>query len=372
MKPLESAARIRTMLRVFKPVKILLCLLPLLAGCAGVPREKAPDWNAESDNSTATEPTVERVTESPRVAPPANIFSGAENQPKNTTANDALVSLDGWTAENNSAAPEPVLFSLTTSNGVFEISTKTPVAKWNGMELWLGFQPELIDGRPFVHKLDLEKNIEPLISGVSVPAKTNRVIVIDAGHGGANAGAKSALGETYEKKFTLDWAMRLKALLETNGWNVFLTRTKDSDISLSDRVAFADRHHADLFISLHFNSVAPNEESSGLETYCLTPTGMPSTLTRGYEDNVSLVFPNNRFDAENLRWAIRLHSSILKETELNDRGIRRARFLRVLREQDRPAVLIEGGFLSNPTEARRIADPAFREKLAQAVADALR
>jgi N-acetylmuramoyl-L-alanine amidase len=357
------------MLRVFKPVKILLCLLPLLAGCSTVPREKAPDWNSEPDGSMA----VEHVSEGPQIAPPADSGSvpAPANQPENSVVNDALIPLVGWTAENNPNTTEPFVFALTTSNGVFEISTKTSVAKWNGMELRLGFQPELIDGRAFVHKLDLEKNIEPLISEVPVPAKANRVIVIDAGHGGANAGTKSIVDGTYEKELTLDWAMRLKELLAANGWNVFLTRTNDADISLADRVAFAEQHHADIFISLHFNSVAPNEELSGLETYCLTPTGMPSTLTRGYEDNVSLVFPNNHFDAENLRWAIRLHGSLLKETGLIDRGVRRARFLGVLRGQNRPAVLIEGGFLSNPSEARHIADPAFREKLAQAVADAL-
>jgi N-acetylmuramoyl-L-alanine amidase len=136
-------------------------------------------------------------------------------------------------------------------------------------------------------------------------------------------------------------------------------------------VAFADEHKADLFISLHFNSAAPNQRQAGLETFCLTPSGMPSTLTRGYEDDASQVFANNGYDAENLQLAYRLHQALLKENGLADRGVRRARFLGVLRGQNRPAVLIEGGYLSNPQEARRIADPAYREKLAEAVADAL-
>ena len=60
-------------------------------------------------------------------------------------------------------------------------------------------------------------------------------------------------------------------LLTTNGWRVFLTRTNDTDLSLSNRIAFAEAHKAGLFVSLHFNSAAPNEQQAGLETYCLTP-----------------------------------------------------------------------------------------------------
>ena len=139
--------------------------------------------------------------------------------------------------------------------------------------------------------------------------------MIDPGHGGGNAGTHSVLDGRFEKEFTLDWAKRLKPLLETNGWTVFLTRTSDADVTHSDRVAFAEAHHADLFISLHFNSAAPGRTNRhGLETYCLTPTGMPSTLTRGYADPWSENFPNNNFDAQNLQLAMRLQSALLHAT----------------------------------------------------------
>jgi N-acetylmuramoyl-L-alanine amidase len=98
---------------------------------------------------------------------------------------------------------------------------------------------------------------------------------------------------------------------------------------------------------------------------------MPSSLTRGYNDDPDQVFPNNAFDMENLQYAVRLHRALLKAGETADRGVRRARFLAVLRGQRRPAILIEGGYLSNPDEARRIADPAYRQRLAEAVARAL-
>jgi N-acetylmuramoyl-L-alanine amidase len=161
-------------------------------------------------------------------------------------------------------------------------------------------------------------------------------------------------------------------LLETNGWRVFLTRTNDTDVSLSNRVAFAESHHADLFISLHFNSAAPDTKQAGLETYCLTPTGMPSTLTRGFADPWSENLPNNNFDAQNLQLAVRLHGALLRATGIEDRGIRRARFIGVLRGQKRGAILIEAGYLSNPAEAKLIESADYRQKLAEAFAAAFK
>jgi N-acetylmuramoyl-L-alanine amidase len=197
------------------------------------------------------------------------------------------------------------------------------------------------------------------------------VIVIDPGHGGANPGTKSVLGDHYEKEFTLDWALRLQSLLVANNCKTFLTRSNDTDLALSNRVASAAEHKADLFLSLHFNSAAPNEVEAGLETYCLTPVGMPSSLTRGFQDEIRLTFPNNAFDVQNLFLALRVHRALLQVNGRHDRGVRRARFPGVLRGQQRPAILVEGGYLSNPREARLIADPAYRQKLAEAVARAL-
>ena len=98
---------------------------------------------------------------------------------------------------------------------------------------------------------------------------------------------------------------------------------------------------------------------------------MPSNLTRGFPDDLKQVYPNNAFDAQNLQYAVRLHRAMLEGSERKDRGVRRARFLAVLRGQNRPAVLLEGGYMSDPKEARLIATGAFRQKLAQAMAKAL-
>jgi len=164
----------------------------------------------------------------------------------------------------------------------------------------------------------------------------------------------------------------LKPLMQHSGWRVLLTRTNDATLSLADRVAFADAAGADLFISLHFNSTGnENAGPAGLETYCMTPAGLPSSLTRGYSDDARLVFLNNAFDDQNLRYAFRLHRSLLQVNGGKDRGVRHARFLDVLQGQNRPAVLVEGGYFSNPAEARQIADSNYRQQLAEAVAKAL-
>jgi N-acetylmuramoyl-L-alanine amidase len=263
-------------------------------------------------------------------------------------------------------------FALVSPRGVFALQAGSTTAYWNGMGLRLGFKPQTVAGSSnlVVHTLDLRKNLEPLLTG-GVATNTGRLVVIDPGHGGAEGGTCSLNGLGCEKTFTLDWALRLARRLETNGWEVQLTRTNDVEVSLPARVEFAEARQADLFLSLHFNHSGGDPGPSGLETFCLTPTGMESTLTRGYPDNPRDVFPNNAFDTENLRLAVRVHRELLAVNGNRDRGIRRARFPGVLRGQNRPAVLIEGGFLSNPEESRRVADPDYREKLAEAVARAL-
>jgi N-acetylmuramoyl-L-alanine amidase len=243
---------------------------------------------------------------------------------------------------------------------------------WNGVELHLGFAPQLTDGQPYIHALDLNKTIHPLLDGgPGLVLPPQPVLVIDPGHGGENAGTKSVLGDRYEKEFTLDLARRLQGLLNARGAQAILTRSADYDLALSNRVTFAAEHKANLFLSLHFNSAAPSSSETGLETYCLTPAGMPSSLTRGFADEVNTTFPNNAFDTENLQLALRVHQAILEVNGHQDRGVRRARFPGVLRGQQRPAILVEAGYLSNPQEARLIEDPAYRQHLAEALAGAM-
>jgi N-acetylmuramoyl-L-alanine amidase len=380
---------------VSKPLAIIFVATILLTGCSSTPTipeetisspprfEGAPllnwvDANAAQKsfgrqafgpivNSGATPINFQRWT--PAVAP----------SPTSAATMMTWVPLDHWSAQYSIGKPHllsnmPVTtYAIGSSSGVMVLEIGSRDATWNGVQINLGFAPLFIDDQIFLHGLDLQKNLEPLLCEppLALP-QNNRVIVIDPGHGGINSGAHSVLDGRLEKEFTLDWARRLAPLLEQEGWQVFLTRTGDVDVSLIDRVMFAEAHHADLFISLHFNSLAPEKRPAGLETYCLTPTGMPSTLTRNYPDVWAENFPNNACDAQNLELAVRLQTALLHATGLEDRGVNRARFIGVLHKQHCPAVLIEAGFLSNPSDARLIENPAFRQKLAEAIAAVLK
>lgn len=377
---------------MFKFAGILV--LFLLAGCSATPPSgpgpSAPvNWSA--DKSTPTPADQKKLVHVTPIGvasnlPPTVVHSNSPsitNLAKPVIAKPAPVitwtSLARWAAEQKISAPHRfaespmVEYAIASKNGTLILGIGSREATWHGTEINLGFAPEIIDGEVFIHGLDLQKNIAPLLCGELLDfTNSHHVIVLDPGHGGMNSGTISVLDKRPEKEFTLDWARRLKPLLESNGWTVFMTRTNDTDLALSNRVAFTEAHHADCFISLHFNSAAPDKKENGLETYCLTPTGMPSTITRGFADPWFENLPNNGFDGENLQLATRVHGAVLHASGEEDRGVRRARFIGVLRGQKRPAILIEGGYLSNPAEATRIENPAFRQKLAEAVASALK
>jgi N-acetylmuramoyl-L-alanine amidase len=283
------------------------------------------------------------------------------------------VPLENWCQAIGAGKPRKIgsdHYAVTTPQGVAVFQAGSQALRWDGLSVWLGFAPRYVQGQLHLHWLDVQKTLEPLLAGPLALAKPGRVVVIDPGHGGSDSGTQGTKRQL-EKDFTLDWARRVELLLRTNGWQVFLTRTNDSDVSLNQRVALADTVGADLFVSLHFNGLAADTRHSGLETFCTTPTGMPSTVKRNGEDNPALDHPGNAFDSDNLRYALGLHRELLAATHAADGGVRRARFITVLRAQHCPAVLIEGGFLSNPTEAGRIATTAYRQKLAEAVARSL-
>jgi len=375
---------------VFKFALIIFCAaLLVLPGCVST-TETPPPLSEWSETNVVVSPVYPTWPPAASLAKTNGAAVSGTNPPSTTRTNlppakmvkpppiYAYTSLNRWAAEQKLSAPLLVTksplttYAVSSKNGVLTLAIGSREATWNGVTIHLGLPPEFIDGQVFVHGVDLRKNFEPLLTDPAVTFHTNRVIVIDPGHGGINAGTVSLLDQRLEKEFTLDWARRLAPLLASNGWTVFLTRTTDVDVSLSNRVAFAESHHADLFISLHFNSAAPDKRQNGLETYCLTPQGLPSTLTRGNPDFTSQWYPNNAFDTENLQLAVRLHANLVRSTGEEDRGVRRARFMGVLQGQRRPALLLEGGFLSNLNEAERIESGEFRQKLAETVAAALR
>lgn len=320
------------------------------------------------------EPTPQQTNQQPALSPTA-----APPQWVSPTN----LSYDGWIDIRQWARdigiPSPVLAMAGTNcvahlkfpMGNLDIRLGRHQARWQECELWLAHPPLFIRGQPCVHAQDIQSTLLPLLTDNGQLPVTNRVIVLDPGHGGSNPGARNIATGRWEKEYTLDLALRLKPLLEDQGWTVFLTRTNDSDVTLSNRVAMADALGAGLFISLHFNDANGRAAESGIETYCMTPPGLPSAFVRGPSETPSVVFPNNAHDAANLRVAFRLQRALVSRTSAVDRGVRRARFMAVLRNQSRPAVLVEAGYLSNLRDARLIASPEHRQALAMAIAHAL-
>lgn len=353
---------------------ILLVAVIFLAGCAGNSIRHLPPSETEDTNAVhayyPTAPAAKPVPIPQISYPPPAVPQAVPIA--------TWTSLDSWAEQHHIGAPRrlanlPVTAcSITSKNGTMVLEIGSREVTWNGIQISLGFAPQLIDGEICLYGLDLQKTLEPLLCDPPLEFGPNHVIVIDPGHGGANVGTHSVLDGRFEKEFTLDLAQRLKPLLEAEGWKVFLTRDSDVFVTNSDRVTFANARQADLYISLHFNSAAPDTRQAGLETYCMTPTGMPSTMTRNYADPWTENLPNNAFDAQNLQLAVRIHSALLRATGMTDRGVRRARFIEVLRGQKHPAILIEAGYLSNPQEAKLIESPAYRQKLAETLAAALK
>jgi N-acetylmuramoyl-L-alanine amidase len=216
-------------------------------------------------------------------------------------------------------------------------------------------------------RLDLTKLVEPVLRPNRIRgAGAIRTVVIDAGHGGYDRGATSIYGD--EKNFALDTALRLRELLLRRGLNVQMTRSTDVFIPLEERAAFANRFRDGIFVCIHYN--AGSDFGTGIETYTLAPRFVPSTGDDSPTASCMIPCAGNVEDPENMALATATHAALLSRLPMVDRGIKRARFC-VLRLTTIPAVLIEGGFVSNPQEASRIATPAYRQAEAEAISLAI-
>lgn len=276
------------------------------------------------------------------------------------------VSVSEWARENGfklSRLKEDEVLSLTNSTATLGLKPELLSAQINGVNVWLSEPITLRNGQVCISSLDLETSIKPILFAVTKRAgKPVKTICLDPGHGGKDDGGRS--GEFLEKKYTLLLAKAVQDQMRTAGFKVMLTRTKDRFVDLEDRPVFANRRKADLFISLHFN-VAPQGEARGVEVYCLTLAKTSSTNARGKPANADSL-PGNRQDAQNVLLAYQLQKSLVNGLGAGDRGLRRARFA-VLRTATMPAALIEGGFLSDSEERKKIADPKYRSRMAAAI-----
>lgn len=238
--------------------------------------------------------------------------------------------------------------------------------KINGITVNYMFPPYVAGVEPMVSEFDFNLLLDPVIRSAAPRYKVG-IIVIDPGHGGRDNGAE---GRIYrEKDLNLQIARRLKDVLRAKGYIAMLTRDKDFFIELGDRSGKASAVKADLFVSIHCNSLGRGVSAiNGIETYCLTPEGAPSTAdAKAKNGNRERGNANNK---NNYLLAYDIQRSILRNTGATDRGVKHARFA-VLKEAPCPAVLVETGFMSNLYEERKLGTGAYQDRLAFGIADGI-
>ena len=262
---------------------------------------------------------------------------------------------------------EEIVLTNRTMRLVFDVDSAQ--AQINGVNVRLSFPVANAKGVPLIAQLDLDKTIRPLLfPSRYVDPKKITTICLDPGHGGKDSGNRVGFGffGHSEKTYTLLLALELRDQLKKLGFNVLLTRSSDTFVDLPVRPALANKHGADLFISLHFNATQTGkDEVEGPETYCITPVGAASSNAQG-EGGGDGATMANRYENKSLLLAYQMEKSLVRSLGVEDRGVRRARFA-VLRDAAMPAILIEGGYMTNPTEGKKIYDAAYRKQMAAAM-----
>ena len=203
-----------------------------------------------------------------------------------------------------------------------------------------------------------------------------KTIVIDPGHGGKDPGAVSQARQ--EKQIVLSLSKTLRALLVQKGYNVRLTREADVFLPLRKRTQFATNQKADLFISIHTNA-STARSASGIETYYLALASDESARRTAMRENAGAEYNMKELDAlvgrilkeskstESRRLAELIQGQLASGKEVRNRGVKHAPFV-VLIGTKVPAVLVEVGFISNPTEGKKLTTKAYQRQLANAIA----
>lgn len=181
-----------------------------------------------------------------------------------------------------------------------------------------------------------------VFSAAGVVAAPFNTVVIDAGHGGSDQGGIPQ-NIMPEKGVALDVAKRVRTYLQDAGLRVVMTRSDDTFIPLSFRVAASNRQSNAIFVSIHFNS-ATRVGARGVETFYFSQSGA--------------------------RLASYIHRRVAATTDGDNRGIKRARYY-VLRNNKKTAALVECGFLTNPQDTALARSAAYRDRLARAIAQGI-
>ena len=210
---------------------------------------------------------------------------------------------------------------------------------------------------------------------------TAKTIVIDPGHGGKDPGALGR-GTLQEKAIVLGISKKLREVLTRRGYTVLMTRDTNRYIPLKQRTAFATQHKADLFLSIHANA-SENRKATGIETYYLSVTSMDSASEAlAARENADSGYSIQELEAllkgiiqkskseDSKQLARHVQQALVQATGAIDRGIKHARFV-VLIGTNVPAILIEAGFVSNPTEGHKLTTPAYQHKIATAIAQGI-
>ena len=197
--------------------------------------------------------------------------------------------------------------------------------------------------------------------------KERLVVVLDPGHGGGDSGAMC--GAVMEKDLTLDVALRAELLLGAAGFKTALTRHDDRYFSLAERAAVANREKNSLFVSIHFND-GERAAASGVETY-FAPRQVSNG--RGIFAWLSFLQPTEKtapLQARSESLARFLQASLVERTQAVNRGIKMAQFY-VIANVRHPAALVEGGFITNPADATKLATGEYRQEIASAISEGI-
>lgn len=206
-----------------------------------------------------------------------------------------------------------------------------------------------------------------------------KTIVIDPGHGGKDPGAVGQARQ--EKQIVLSLSKTLRDLLVAKGYNVRLTRETDVFLPLRKRTQFATNHKADLFISIHTNA-STIRSASGIETYYLALASDESARVTAMRENAGAEYNMKELDGlvgrilkeskstESRRLAELIQARLTSGKQVKNRGVKHAPFV-VLIGTKVPAVLVEVGFISNPTEGKRLTTKAYQHQLATAIAEGI-
>jgi N-acetylmuramoyl-L-alanine amidase len=253
---------------------------------------------------------------------------------------------------------------LNNGRNQLQLTLESREAIVNGVRNWLCFPVVAQDNKFLVSRIDLAKTIEPQLRPQMLQRKGKlQTVVLDAGHGGFDKGARSSYGT--EKEYALDVARQLRPLLQAKGFKVVMTREHDVFLPLELRANIANQTHDSIFVSIHFNATS-NTAATGFEIYSLTPRGAPSTADNALALSFANMQAGSAVDAQSFELSVAVFHSMLGHIAEVDRGIKRARFA-VLRRTTVPAILVEGGFLSETNDSRSVANPAWRVKLAGAI-----